>query len=130
MKKSEAELLKDQWTSSMMETDPEVLAKYVLYDVDEARRTATITFNRPEKYNAIPVAGLELVGDYVKQAEVDDRVKVIVFKGVGPCFGTAITSATEPAPTRPPSAGRRSASGCCPTATWSSGRSRRASRTA
>jgi enoyl-CoA hydratase len=88
MKKSEAELLKDQWTSSMMETDPEVLAKYVLYDVDEARRTATITFNRPEKYNAIPVAGLELVGDYVKQAEVDDRVKVIVFKGVGPCFGT------------------------------------------
>lgn len=88
MKKHDSELLKDQWTASQMETDPEALRRYLKYDVDAEKRTATITFNRPETYNAIPVAALELVGDLVREAEADDRVKVIIFKGEGPCFGT------------------------------------------
>jgi enoyl-CoA hydratase len=88
MKKHDSELLKDQWTASQMETDPEALRKYLKYAVDPEKRTATITFNRPETYNAIPVAALELVGDLVREAEADDRVKVIIFNGEGPCFGT------------------------------------------
>jgi enoyl-CoA hydratase len=87
-KKRIVDLLKDQWTAERMQTDPEILRKYVLYSVDPERHVATITFNRPEALNAIPVAALELVGDFVREAEADNRVKVIVFKGEGPCFGT------------------------------------------
>lgn len=88
MKKRTAELLNSQWTSERMNTDFEQLEKWVTYDVDADRHVATITFNRPETLNAVPVAALELVGDYVREAEHDDRVKVIVFKGEGSCFGT------------------------------------------
>ncbi len=93
MKKSEAELLEHQWDTEYMEVDPEVLAKYVRYEVDPARAVATITFDRPETLNAIPVAGFERVGDLVREAEADDRVKVIVFKGEGSCFGTGADAA-------------------------------------
>jgi len=87
-KKRIAELLDSQWTSERMNTDPADLAKWVRYEVDAERHVATIVFDRPETLNAVPVAALELVGDYVREAEVDDRVKVIVFKGEGSCFGT------------------------------------------
>ncbi|WFE20566.1 enoyl-CoA hydratase/isomerase family protein [Solwaraspora sp. WMMD937] len=93
MKKTEAELLEHQWDVENMEVDPEVLAKYVRYDVDEQRSVATITFDRPERLNAIPVAAFERVGDLVRQAETDDRVKVIVFKGEGEHFGTGADAA-------------------------------------
>ena len=93
MKKTEAELLENQWDVENMEVDPEVLAKYVRYDVDEERAVATITFDRPERLNAIPVAAFERVGDLVREAEADDRVKVIVFKGEGEHFGTGADAA-------------------------------------
>ncbi|MFF5225696.1 enoyl-CoA hydratase/isomerase family protein [Dactylosporangium sp. NPDC000521] len=93
MKKTEAELLENQWDVENMEVDPEVLAKYVRYDVDEARAVATITFDRPDRLNAIPVAAFERVGDLVREAEADDRVKVIVFKGEGEHFGTGADAA-------------------------------------
>lgn len=93
MKKSEAELLQHQWDTDHMEVDPEVLARYVRYEVDPERAVATITFDRPETLNAIPVAGFERVGDLVREAEADDRVKVIVFKGDGSCFGTGADAA-------------------------------------
>lgn len=88
MKKRIADLLSSQWTREKMSTDAKVLEKYVQYEVDGDRHVATITFDRPEKLNALPVAGLELVGDYVREAEYDNRVKVIVLRGAGPCFGT------------------------------------------
>lgn len=88
MKKRVADLLEKQWTAERMKTDPAELAKYVRYEVNEELSTATITFTRPETLNAVPVAALELVGDHVREAEMDDRVKVIVFKGEGSCFGT------------------------------------------
>lgn len=88
MKKSEAELLRNHWDAEHMETDPEVLASYVKYHVDERRSVATITFDRPERLNALPVAAFERIGDLVREAEADDRVKVIVFKGEGDHFGT------------------------------------------
>ncbi|GAA1030104.1 enoyl-CoA hydratase/isomerase family protein [Virgisporangium ochraceum] len=93
MKKTEAELLENQWDVENMEVDPEVLARYVRYDVDAKRHVATITFDRPDKLNAIPVAAFERIGDLVREAEADDRVKVIVFKGEGKHFGTGADAA-------------------------------------
>lgn len=93
MKKTEAELLSQQWDVDNMTVDPELLEKYVRYEVDAERAVATITFDRPETLNAIPVAAFERVGDLVREAETDDRVKVIVFKGEGSCFGTGADAA-------------------------------------
>lgn len=93
MKKTEAELLAAQWDPEHMETDAEALARYVRYDVDPDRALATITFDRPDRMNALPVAAFERIGDLVREAEVDDRVKVILFKGEGPCFGTGADAA-------------------------------------
>lgn len=93
MKRTESEMLENQWDAENMETDPEVIASYVTYAVDEERCTATITFDRPEMLNAIPVAAFERVGDLVREAEADDRVKVIVFKGAGEHFGTGADAA-------------------------------------
>jgi len=88
MKKTEAELLSEQWDAEHMELDPEVIEQMVLYEVDPDRHLATITFNNPDRMNALPLAALERVGDLTREAEVDDRVKVILYKGNGPCFGT------------------------------------------
>lgn len=93
MKKTEAELLAGQWDTDHMIVDEETIAKFVRYEVDADRHIATITFDRPETLNAIPVAGFERVGDLVREAEADDRVKVIVFKGEGSCFGTGADAA-------------------------------------
>ncbi|WP_343995547.1 enoyl-CoA hydratase/isomerase family protein, partial [Nocardioides dubius] len=93
MKKTEAELLATQWDAENMITDQATIEKYVTYDVDEERSVATITFDRPEMLNAIPVAAFERVGDLVREAESDDRVKVIVFKGNGEHFGTGADAA-------------------------------------
>ncbi|CAG4885116.1 putative Enoyl-CoA hydratase [Georgfuchsia toluolica] len=87
-KKREAELLAGQWNDEAMLTDEVELGKQVLYATDKEKHTATITFNAPEALNGLPVAGLELVGDLIKRAEADNDVKIIVFKGNGPCFGT------------------------------------------
>ncbi|MBV1892412.1 MAG: enoyl-CoA hydratase/isomerase family protein [Ilumatobacteraceae bacterium] len=65
-----------------------VLEGDILYDVDESAGVATITFNRPERLNAITIAGFDYVSTLVQKAERDELVKVIVLKGAGPCFGT------------------------------------------
>lgn len=88
MKKSVSDLLSDHWDLEYMETDPEVIDRLVRYEVDPDRSLATITFDNPERLNALPLAALERVGDRVREAEADDRVKVVVFRGNGPCFGT------------------------------------------
>ncbi|WP_110207674.1 enoyl-CoA hydratase/isomerase family protein [Nocardioides daejeonensis] len=93
MKKTEAELLERQWDAENMVTDQATIEKYVTYEVDEERAVATICFDRPEMLNAIPVAAFERVGDLVREAESDDRVKVIVFKGNGEHFGTGADAA-------------------------------------
>jgi len=61
LKKSETELLAAQWDPEHMETDPEVLERYVRYEVDAERSVATITFDRPDKANALPVAAFERI---------------------------------------------------------------------
>lgn len=88
MKKREVDLLASQWNAEKMQTDPDKIERAVLYETDHDRKVATIIFNIPEKLNGLPVAALERVGDLVKEAEADNDIKVIVFKGNGPCFGT------------------------------------------
>lgn len=60
----------------------------ILYEVDEDRHVARIVFNRPERLNAVTIAGFDYVGQLVKRAERDEAVRVIVLEGRGPCFGT------------------------------------------
>ena len=62
MKKTVTELLENVWNAEGMETDPKVLEDIVLYEKDPSISAAFITFNAPEKLNAVPVAALERVG--------------------------------------------------------------------
>src|SRR4030043_41179 len=58
--------------------------KTVLYEKDE--QVAYITLNRPEKLNTITT---ELFHDWqaaITEAEEDDDIKVVVFRGAGRCF--------------------------------------------
>jgi enoyl-CoA hydratase len=87
VKKREADLLSGQWDAEHMQTDPEELARVVRYEKDAGRALARIVFDDPERLNALPVAALERVGDLVKEAEADDEVKVILFRGEGEHFG-------------------------------------------
>ena len=93
MKKTEIELLSGQMDSAAMRLDEEEARKMVLYEKDPEHHLVRIIFNNPEQLNALPMPALELVGDYVKEAEVDDDIKVIIFKGNGPCFGTGADAA-------------------------------------
>ncbi len=88
MKKSEYEHLASQWDEEGMILDDETLEKAVLYETDAELAVARITFNVPERLNALPIAAYERVGDLVREAEMDDEVKSIVFQGRGPAFGT------------------------------------------
>jgi enoyl-CoA hydratase len=53
----------------------------VLYEVGDG--VATITINRPEKYNALNGAVRAFLNDFLKKAENDDTVRVIVLTGAG-----------------------------------------------
>lgn len=88
MKKREVDLLASQWNAEKISTDEEEIKKSVLYEVDHKKKVARIIFNSPEKLNALPMGAFERVGDLIKEAEVDNDIKVIIFKGNGPCFGT------------------------------------------
>ncbi len=58
----------------------------VLYD----KQGSTVRFilNRPEKGNAMPLAGLDLLVEFLQRAEDDDDIKVIVLEGRGRSFCT------------------------------------------
>jgi enoyl-CoA hydratase len=61
--------------------------------INEKRKIATITFNRPEKLNAISLEGIDEWRMKMQQAETDENVKVIILKGAGRCFGTGFDAA-------------------------------------
>lgn len=53
----------------------------VLYNVSD--RIATITINRPSKYNALNIAVVKALRDSFKKAEEDSNVRVIIMTGAG-----------------------------------------------
>ncbi len=55
----------------------------VLYELNEEKRVATITFNREHAGNAYTTAGLILAKQLFDQASTDNRVGVVVFTSVG-----------------------------------------------
>jgi enoyl-CoA hydratase len=92
MAKRATDRLAGHWDESNLTTDIDELEEYVDYEVNADRSAAVITFTNPDELNAIPIAAFELVGDYVKDAEANDDVKVIIFKGEGPCFGSGASA--------------------------------------
>ena len=69
----------------------------ILYDVED--RLATITFNRPERRNAINWDMSAEISAALKAAEVDTDVSVIILKGAGefhtdsgPCLNICLSA--------------------------------------
>jgi len=60
--------------------------QHILYDV--ADKLATITFNRPERRNAVNWPMSSEISQALKAAETDPAVSVIILKGAGPCFSS------------------------------------------
>jgi enoyl-CoA hydratase len=60
----------------------------VLYRKDRATRIATITFNRPDRLNAVTIGARLRYAQLLHMANVDDDVKVLVVRGTGDDFGT------------------------------------------
>jgi enoyl-CoA hydratase len=67
----------------------------ILYDVDEFG-IARITFNRPDKMNALSWQLLEEMDGALVKSEKDDKVKVIILKGAGRCFSSGFDLTVEP----------------------------------
>ena len=61
---------------------------YQFIDYQVADRLASITFNRPERRNAIHWAMSAEISAALKEAEVDPEVRVILLKGAGTCFSS------------------------------------------
>ena len=60
----------------------------VRYEKDRATKIATITLDRPDELNAMTVDAVHRYADLVRQANIDDDVKVLVIRASGPDLGT------------------------------------------
>lgn len=60
----------------------------VLYEKDPATKIATITLDRADELNAMTVDAVHHYADLVRQANIDDDVKVLVIRANGPNLGT------------------------------------------
>ena len=60
------------------------MEKHALYSKSGA--IATITLNRPEKYNTLRPSILNDLDDALRQANTDNEVKVIILEGAGDAF--------------------------------------------
>ncbi|HEX2826229.1 MAG TPA: enoyl-CoA hydratase-related protein [Burkholderiales bacterium] len=57
----------------------------ILFDVDD-HGVATLTLNRPEKYNAFTKDMINRWADILEQCEEDPKVKVVILTGAGKAF--------------------------------------------
>jgi enoyl-CoA hydratase/carnithine racemase len=60
----------------------------VLYDKDPDTRIATITLDRADELNAMTIDAEHRYADLIRQANVDDEVKVLVIRANGPNLGS------------------------------------------
>src|SRR5688572_12157008 len=60
----------------------------VRYEKDKATKIATITLDRPDDLNAMTIDAIHRYADLVRQANIDDDVKVLVIRANGPNLGT------------------------------------------
>lgn len=60
----------------------------VLYDKDRQTHVARVTFNRPDKLNALVDEMYELMTEALDDAARDDEVKVVILRGAGGTFTT------------------------------------------
>ncbi|MEM9848203.1 MAG: crotonase/enoyl-CoA hydratase family protein [Bacteroidota bacterium] len=63
---------------------------YEMFRVEVEDRIAFVTFNRPEKANAIPQKGWEKMKTIFENLSEDDRVRVVVLKSTGKHFCAGI----------------------------------------
>jgi enoyl-CoA hydratase len=72
----------------MTTTEPRPLEDMLRYEKDVKNKIAYITLNRPTKMNA-PTSAMKLrYGELIRQADIDDDVKVVVVRGIGDHLGT------------------------------------------
>jgi enoyl-CoA hydratase len=58
--------------------------EFITYEIDAGR--ARITFNRPEKRNALSIPLLEELNTALWEADNDKGVHCVILRGAGPCF--------------------------------------------
>jgi enoyl-CoA hydratase len=61
---------------------------YILVDRDPQKHIGVVTFNRPDKLNAMNQEMQREIADAIDDLEWDDDIKVIIFKGAGRSFCT------------------------------------------
>ena len=86
--------------------------QFITYEVDD--RLATITFNRPERRNAIHWAMSAEISTALREAEGDQEVRVIILKGAGASFSAGYDLDSS-AGTPPRQTGRATATSETPT---------------
>jgi len=60
----------------------------VRYGKDRENKIATITLDRADELNAMTVDAVHRYADLVRQANIDDDVKVLVIRANGPNLGS------------------------------------------
>lgn len=65
----------------MSTTEPSVL-------LEKRNKIAYITFNRPEKLNAMRLQDYQLVAKYINELDQDDSIRAIIFTGKGRAFSS------------------------------------------
>lgn len=86
--------IEEQKVGGMLPEDTPEFENWLQWEKDPEKKVAWITFNRPERSNAMPLLIIDRINDLLRQAEKDDEVKVVIFRGTGPHFGVG-ADATE-----------------------------------
>jgi len=91
MKKNDLEQRK---VEGMLPIDTPEFEEWLQWEKDPEKKVAWITFNRPERSNAMPLLIIDRLNELLRQAQLDDDVKVVIFRGTGRHFGVG-ADATE-----------------------------------
>jgi len=92
--KMDKDKIEEQKVGGMLPEDTPEFENWLQWEKDPEKKVAWITFNRPERSNAMPLLIIDRINDLLRQAEKDDEVKVVIFRGRGPHFGVG-ADATE-----------------------------------